>query len=96
MIDIGRRPRKCRLCKSFDHDVRKCPERVVASAPAPEPSVPSDRIEAVARLREERDALTTEIGEYERVKATLEERLALDHARIINIDREIERLRGVR
>lgn len=73
--------------------MRKCPERsepAIVSASA----MPPDRVEAVARLREERDALTTEIGEYDRVKATLEERIAVDRARLINIEREIERLRS--
>lgn len=91
MIDLGRRPRKCRLCKSFDHDVRKCPERVPADAPA---TLPADRVDTIARLRERRDALQVELGEYERVKAHVDARIDHNRAEIIALDREIERLRG--
>ena len=89
MIDIGRRPRKCSVCQSFDHDMRKCPE-----LDRPEVSEPADRIEAIAHLRERRDALRVELAEYERVKAHVDARVASNRAEISALDREIERMRG--
>lgn len=40
MIEVGRRQRRCRLCSSFDHDARKCPDRHLVEDPPPPPGPP--------------------------------------------------------
>ena len=79
-------PRHCGVCRSLDHDARKCPELV--------PALPADRVAAIAKLREQLDALGIEIGEYERVKVHVDTRLNVDRAQMLFLEREIERLRG--
>lgn len=82
------RTHRCGACGESGHNRITCPVQRRAAPPLDE------RIAEIATLREDRDAITADIADHERVRGVIDERLHEAYERRAQIDALIRQLRG--